>query len=81
MLNTSISSFYANLPVENEQLCLLKSLAKEPSKERITSPYLSKYEKAFVLGKRAAMIGKNSPIYINLEPTKENLNPLVIAEK
>ena len=38
----------------------------KPNIERITSPLISKYEKAMVIGKRASQIGKNSPIYVSL---------------
>lgn len=63
---------------KNEELNAMKKLAPAPNKERISSPYLTKYEKALVLGKRASMIEKNSPIYI-IYDANENLGPLGIA--
>jgi DNA-directed RNA polymerase subunit K/omega len=39
---------------------------KKPNSERITSPFISKYEKAIVIGKRAKQISKNSPIFIDI---------------
>ena len=56
----------------------MKKLAPYPNIERITSPYLTKYEKAFILGKRASMIEKNSPIYVIFDEN-ENIGPLGIA--
>lgn len=65
---------------KNEELNAMKKLAPAPNKERISSPYLTKYEKALVLGKRASMIEKNSPIYI-IYDVNENLGPLGIAQR
>jgi len=46
---------------------------------KITTPYLSKYELARVLGVRAVQISMNSPIRI---PLKSNeIDPLKIAKK
>jgi len=57
-----------------------KKNSKEIDKEkRITTEYLTKYEKARVLGARALQISKNAPVMINLEPGE--WNPLSIAEK
>ena len=57
-----------------------KKSSKEIDKEkRITTEYLTKYEKARVLGARALQISKNAPVMINLEPGE--WNPLSIAEK
>ena len=53
-----------------------KPLSKE---ERITTPYLTKYEKARVLGARALQISRNAPVMIDLEPGE--WDPLEIAEK
>lgn len=33
--------------------------------ERITPPFLTKYERARVIGTRALQISKNSPIYVD----------------
>ena len=54
---------------EEEQVKKVQTILEEPvikNEERITPPYLSKYEKASVLGKRAMQISKNSPIYVYL---------------
>lgn len=38
----------------------------KPNIDRITSPFISKYEKALIIGKRAQQISKNSPIYVDV---------------
>ena len=50
-----------------------------PESERITTKYLTKYEKARVLGARALQISKNAPVMVNLDPGE--WDPLKIAEK
>lgn len=47
--------------------------------ERITTKYLTKYEKARVLGARALQISRNAPVMIPLEPGV--WDPLEIAVK
>lgn len=49
------------------------------SKERITTKFLTKYEKARILGARALQISKNAPILVEVEPG--TWDPLKIAEK
>lgn len=48
-------------------------------KERITTRFLTKYEKARILGARALQISKNAPIMVEIEPGE--CDPLKIAEK
>ena len=50
----------------------------DPNKERITIPFLTKYEKSRILGIRAQQIAKNAPLYDNIVDTQE-LDPLSIA--
>ena len=45
---------------------------------RTTTPFLTKYEKARIIGARALQISKNAPILVN--PEKET-DPILIAEK
>lgn len=52
----------------------------EPNKERITTPFLTKYEKARILGVRAVQISKNAPLYYS-PGDNQNLDPLAIAEQ
>lgn len=57
-------------------------LAKEAhmqNKERVTTKFLTKYEKARILGSRALQISKNAPIMVEVEPGE--WDPLKIAEK
>lgn len=52
---------------------------KEEVQERVTSPYITKYEKARILGTRALQISRNAPVFVELEP--HEIDPLQIAEK
>ena len=49
-----------------------------PDEERITSKFLTKYERARVLGTRALQISKNAPLMI--DPADES-DPYTLAEK
>ncbi len=53
---------------------------KNPSVERVTTRYLTKYERARVLGARALQISKNAPILVEFDKTTM-WDPLKIAEK
>ncbi|EDP42175.1 hypothetical protein MGL_3424 [Malassezia globosa CBS 7966] len=46
--------------------------------ERITTPYMTKYEKARILGTRALQISMNAPVLV---PTEGEMDPLAIAQK
>ena len=48
-------------------------------RERITKPFMNKYEKAKVLGTRAMQISRNAPIFVKLQA--QDSDPLLIAEK
>lgn len=52
---------------------------KEEVQDRVTSPYITKYEKARILGTRALQISRNAPVFVELEP--HEIDPLQIAEK
>ncbi|RKP20709.1 hypothetical protein ROZALSC1DRAFT_19083 [Rozella allomycis CSF55] len=49
-----------------------------PAKDRTTSRYMTKYEKARVLGTRALQISMNAPILVELDGETD---PLEIARK
>ena len=51
----------------------------QASTERVTPPFLTKYEKTRVIGTRALQISKNAPVLVDLG--KDDINPLLIAEK
>ena len=51
------------------------------NKERITTRYMTKYERARILGARALQISKNAPILVDVERDKGLWDPLKIAEK
>ncbi|KAI1812683.1 RNA polymerase Rpb6 [Poronia punctata] len=49
-----------------------------PNEERTTTPYMTKYEKARILGTRALQISMNAPVLVDLEGESD---PLQIAIK
>ncbi|KAM7189282.1 DNA-directed RNA polymerases I, II, and III subunit RPABC2 [Rhypophila sp. PSN 637] len=51
---------------------------KIPDNERTTTPYMTKYEKARILGTRALQISMNAPVLVDLEGETD---PLQIAIK
>lgn len=46
--------------------------------ERVTTPYLTKYERARILGTRANQIAHNAPVMV---PIEGEVDPLIIAAK
>ena len=50
-----------------------------PDEERTTPGFMTKYEKARIIGTRALQISKNAPICIDVG--KDEIDPIVIAEK
>ena len=52
---------------------------RKPNKERITSSFMTKYEKARVLGTRALQISKNAPLMI--VPMPGECDPYKLAER
>lgn len=51
---------------------------KRSVEERVTTPYLTKYERARILGTRAMQIANNAPVLVPLEG---EVDPLIIAAK
>jgi DNA-directed RNA polymerases I, II, and III subunit RPABC2 len=51
---------------------------KIPNEKRTTTPYMTKYERARVLGTRALQISMNAPVLVDLEGETD---PLQIAIK
>ncbi|SCV04846.1 LAMI_0H19878g1_1 [Lachancea mirantina] len=49
-----------------------------PKEERTTTPYMTKYERARILGTRALQISMNAPVFVDLEGETD---PLRIAMK
>ncbi|XP_047127527.1 DNA-directed RNA polymerases I, II, and III subunit RPABC2 isoform X1 [Hydra vulgaris] len=52
--------------------------ASQQQKKRVTTPYMTKYERARVLGTRALQISMNAPVMVELEGETD---PLQIAMK
>ena len=50
----------------------------ETQKKKVTTPYMTKYERARVLGTRALQISMNAPVMVELEG---EIDPLQIAMK
>merc|ERR1739847_207278 len=64
---------------EQEQIDILPAdEADKKSNERITTPYMTKYERARVLGTRALQIAMCAPVMVELEGETD---PLQIAMK
>ena len=51
-----------------------------PKEQRQTTPFLTKYEKARIIGARALQTSKNSPILISNEQRGDETDPILIAE-
>ncbi|KAN0060387.1 subunit common to RNA polymerases I, II, and III [Thecaphora frezii] len=54
------------------------AMAGQANTERITTPYMTKYERARILGTRALQISMNAPVLV---PTEGETDPLEIAMK
>ena len=56
-----------------------KGAKKIPDEERTTPAFMTKYEKARIIGTRALQISKNAPVCVSLG--KDDIDPIMIAEK
>ncbi|KAK0424215.1 hypothetical protein QR680_008551 [Steinernema hermaphroditum] len=64
---------------DGERVQLVDSEEKVvPSSERVTTPYMTKYERARILGTRALQIAMGAPVMVELEGETD---PLEIARK
>ena len=61
----------------NELSGIRRGLRKVPDAERITSRFMTKYERARILGSRALQISKNAPLMV--DPGEES-DPYKLAE-
>ena len=67
-------------PICSKQMQAVLDREEKQNMKRITPPYLSKYEKAFIIGMRAQQISRSPPLYIYLDEEQlKSLNPLEIA--
>ncbi|KAL4447165.1 hypothetical protein ABPG74_014017 [Tetrahymena malaccensis] len=64
-----------------EEMVIIKDQDRDQqaSKTKVTPPFLTKYEKARIIGTRALQIAQNSPIYV--ETDDKDYDPIAIAEK
>ena len=63
---------------EDHKLQVLDESHKQPNVNRITTRYMTKYERARVLGTRALQISMNAPVMVDIEGETD---PLKIAMK
>jgi DNA-directed RNA polymerase I, II, and III subunit RPABC2 len=64
--------------VEGEN-AIQRQIRTENLPEKITTRFLTKYEKARIIGARALQISKNAPVMVDIEPGE--WDPIKIAEK
>ncbi len=57
---------------------MISKKGRFPNDQRTTTPYMTKYEKARILGTRALQISMNAPVLVDLEGETD---PLQIAMK
>ncbi len=65
--------------VEGEVAGQRQVRAAENLPEKVTTRFLTKYEKARIIGARALQISKNAPVMVDIEPGE--WDPIKIAEK
>ncbi|DBA03787.1 TPA: hypothetical protein N0F65_005677 [Lagenidium giganteum] len=63
---------------EDNKVAVLDESHKQPNANRITTRYMTKYERARVLGTRALQISMNAPVMVDIEGETD---PLKIAMK
>jgi len=68
----------ANADNGEDKTELLDESEKQPNANRITTRYMTKYERARVLGTRALQISMNAPVMVDIEGETD---PLKIAMK
>jgi DNA-directed RNA polymerase I, II, and III subunit RPABC2 len=61
------------------QILTMNEPDSKANAERITPTFLTKYEKARIIGTRALQISKNAPVLVDLG--KDDIDPILIAEK
>ncbi|EEH37888.1 DNA-directed RNA polymerases I [Paracoccidioides lutzii Pb01] len=74
----NVASGDPNAGASKGKVMLQQREKKVPNDQRTTTPYMTKYERARVLGTRALQISMNAPILVDLEGETD---PLQIALK
>lgn len=67
-----------NISAGESQVLTMDQMEQIPKEERMTTPYMTKYEKARLLGTRALQISLNAPVMVDLDGETD---PLQIAMK
>jgi len=70
---------FINVEGEQNLINTQKQSRAEIIQERVTTRFLTKYEKARIIGARALQISKNAPVMVDIEPGE--WDPIKIAEK
>ncbi|KAF1991906.1 RNA polymerase Rpb6 [Aulographum hederae CBS 113979] len=76
--NVIHSGDHAAQQVRNKNTVEHQRSRKVPNEKRVTTPYMTKYERARVLGTRALQISMNAPVLVDIEGETD---PLQIAIK
>ena len=63
---------------DGERVQIVEASEKVASTARVTTPYMTKYERARVLGTRALQIAMGAPVMVEIE---DETDPLEIARK
>ena len=75
-----MSTDYEPVVFSNDSKELLSVLERSvPRDQRVTTPYLTRFERARVLGVRALQLSMNAPVNVDLSPS--DTDALAIAEK
>ena len=61
------------------KLLMTRDVDPKANQERITPNFMTKYEKARIIGTRALQISRNSPVLVDLG--KDDTDPILIAER
>ena len=61
------------------KILITPDIDPKSNSERVTPNFLTKYEKARIIGTRALQISRNSPVLVGLG--KDDSDPILIAEK
>ncbi|OWZ11580.1 DNA-directed RNA polymerase I, II, and III subunit RPABC2 [Phytophthora megakarya] len=75
---TPAEDMYEGDEANDEKVQVLDESHKQPNAHRVTTRYMTKYERARVLGTRALQISMNAPVMVDIEGETD---PLKIAMK
>lgn len=79
MKKEEVADYDEDRPEELMNKFVSDGAAGKANEERVTPNFLTKYERARVIGTRAVQISKNAPVLVDLG--KDDTDPILIAEK